>query len=349
MDVTKILANNILEFLIDPTRVPVEKRVYFRPEEQLDNSVYEKAKEEAYKIYKDERHNSDGYPTRDRSIKQGVSIMNRKSLIASLDILSKNFKEDDVFAVELRTMATAVSKLPERDLTNRMASDAPEIEAALVQDKKCEECGKDPCECKAKEAGKKCDSCGKMDAACTCEASVEAAKTFKCPKCGTKVLEATGYCIKCKAKVKPGKKASEDSEFWTREAATSVMQALVADLDIESEDSSPTPAPEPEPEPEPDNDDEAPKKKAPVDNDESEPISEPAPVQAEIKKEAAVEIKVEPEKKADENKKAETSVVNTDVLASYNFGGVELDAALITSDDVGELSTEEKARLEQLF
>jgi uncharacterized OB-fold protein len=26
--------------------------------------------------------------------------------------------------------------------------------------------------------------------------------TFKCPECGTKVLENTGYCIKCEKKVK---------------------------------------------------------------------------------------------------------------------------------------------------
>ena len=29
-----------------------------------------------------------------------------------------------------------------------------------------------------------------------------AADTFKCPSCGTKVLEQTGYCVKCKKKVK---------------------------------------------------------------------------------------------------------------------------------------------------
>jgi len=30
----------------------------------------------------------------------------------------------------------------------------------------------------------------------------EAADTFECPNCGTKVLEQTGYCVKCKKKVK---------------------------------------------------------------------------------------------------------------------------------------------------
>ena len=27
-------------------------------------------------------------------------------------------------------------------------------------------------------------------------------KTFKCPECGSKVLEQTGYCVKCQKKVK---------------------------------------------------------------------------------------------------------------------------------------------------
>ena len=31
---------------------------------------------------------------------------------------------------------------------------------------------------------------------------IEAAATFKCPECGSKVLENTGYCLKCKKKVK---------------------------------------------------------------------------------------------------------------------------------------------------
>jgi len=30
-----------------------------------------------------------------------------------------------------------------------------------------------------------------------------AAKTFPCPICGTKVLEQTKYCVKCKKKVEP--------------------------------------------------------------------------------------------------------------------------------------------------
>jgi ribosomal protein L37AE/L43A len=35
-----------------------------------------------------------------------------------------------------------------------------------------------------------------------------AADTFECPNCGTKVLENTGYCVKCKKKVKKASKIS---------------------------------------------------------------------------------------------------------------------------------------------
>ena len=29
----------------------------------------------------------------------------------------------------------------------------------------------------------------------------ESGETFECPECGTKVLEQTGYCVKCEEKV----------------------------------------------------------------------------------------------------------------------------------------------------
>ena len=37
-----------------------------------------------------------------------------------------------------------------------------------------------------------------------------AADTFKCPNCGSKVLEQTGYCVKCKKKVKKGSRRTAD-------------------------------------------------------------------------------------------------------------------------------------------
>ena len=211
-DATDVNANNQLEFLIDPTVIPVRQRLYFRPEEILRNEDYEGSKAEAQKAYGDQRHNSDFYPIRNRtkSQKEG-SLMDRRTLIASLDILSKNFTESDPIATDLRTMAYVVSKMGDEELQSRMAAEAPEM-------------------------------------------SVEAkASTFPCPKCGTKVLEQTSYCVKCKKKVKPGKKAAEEEicptcgknpcacvkeaseevivkDYWTKEASDAVARALAAEV-----------------------------------------------------------------------------------------------------------------------
>lgn len=173
----KKIANNILDFLIDPTKVPVKERVYFRPEETLSNGIYESAKADAVQAYKDQKFNSDFYPqkTRKQSKSQEAHIMDRKSLIVSMDVLSRNFKnEQDPFAVSLRTMAMALAKLDDSALSARLASEAPELEEVLIEAK------------------------GK-------------AETFPCPKCGTNVLMNTKYCIKCKGKVEP-KTAAEDKE-----------------------------------------------------------------------------------------------------------------------------------------
>lgn len=45
-----------------------------------------------------------------------------------------------------------------------------------------------------------------------------AAGTFKCPDCGSKVLEQTGYCVKCKKKVKKAAN-KEAAELWEKVAA----------------------------------------------------------------------------------------------------------------------------------
>ncbi|HUV84277.1 MAG TPA: hypothetical protein VMV86_01125 [Methanosarcinales archaeon] len=37
--------------------------------------------------------------------------------------------------------------------------------------------------------------------------AIVSADTFKCPSCGTKVLKQTGYCVKCKKKVKEASKS----------------------------------------------------------------------------------------------------------------------------------------------
>ena len=159
---SKRVANNILDLLIDPTRVPVKDRVYFRDEEILKNETYEKAKADACAAFKDQKHNSDFYPHKNRSLnREATIVMDRKTLIASLDVLSKNFQNpSDPIAADLSIMAQALSKMSDEELMPRLASEAPDLETVL------------------------------------------AAETFKCPECGTKVLQQTGYCVKCKKKVK---------------------------------------------------------------------------------------------------------------------------------------------------
>jgi DNA-directed RNA polymerase subunit RPC12/RpoP len=49
----------------------------------------------------------------------------------------------------------------------------------------------------------------------------ENTKTFECPECGTKVLENTGYCVKCKKKVK---KAENTKTFECPECGTKVLE-----------------------------------------------------------------------------------------------------------------------------
>jgi DNA-directed RNA polymerase subunit RPC12/RpoP len=59
------------------------------------------------------------------------------------------------------------------------------------------------------------------------------AKTFKCPTCGTKVLEQTGFCVKCKKKVKKSSIARNARVFF---AADPMNQALNAYSDVHDEE-----------------------------------------------------------------------------------------------------------------
>jgi hypothetical protein len=366
----KKIANNILDFLIDPTKVPVKERVYFRPEENLKNDVYEGAKAEAAKVFKDQKFNSDFYPNKTRKTQREAMLMDRKSLIASFDILSRNFKENDLIAKDLRTMAAAVSKMSEEEFSGRQASDAPDFEEMKVEAK---------------------------------------AKTFKCPKCGTKVLEQTGYCVKCKKKVK--KAAEEESpvkdeevpekeetpkdkgddveatvqDFWTKEAMTRVAQGLVTEVlamegneeDEEAKDDKEAKKEEKAPEEEEvsakkekvleeeEMDKEAKKKikikyypdgtikkekskekSATVDEEEKD-VAKAKDVEEEVKeankKAAITDEKSEEKLPVDEEKK---STVDTDILASITFGDISLDAPII---EAGEMTEEEKAKLAGLF
>ena len=364
MDKKKI-ANNILEFLIDPTRVPVRERLYFRPEENLQNDYFTNAKQDAFAAYGTEKHNSDMYPARNRSLKtqKGGSIMDRKSIIASLDILSQNFKaENDPIAKDLRTMAYAISKMGEEELQSRLAAEAPDFEGLSVEAKK------------------------KME-------------MIKCPACGGKVMKQTGYCLSCKDKIEnlKGKKASEEicpkckqmkctcmkeaeasvNDFWTKEASDAVAQAIIADVigpmqpaekvPAKAEPAKKTEGPVME-QPKKDEDDDAAdvaaaaKKDVPVEKpaeatnpagetEKHEKAETPAEEKAEhtetdtADKGEKAEEKAEKAEKKDEDVAAK--IVETDILKTSNIYDIELTAS--DNVDQAELTADEKARLSQLF
>lgn len=62
---------------------------------------------------------------------------------------------------------------------------------------------------------------------------ISSADTFKCPECGTNVLEKTKYCVKCKKKVEnPNeKKAAEDDNAGPLKKLDPKLNAIVNKID----------------------------------------------------------------------------------------------------------------------
>ena len=329
----KKVANNILEFLIDPTVYPPERHIYFRPEEILENSFYENARKDSERAYGDQRQNSDFYPN--RPIRE-ASSMERKTLIASLDVLSQEFNESDPIAKDLRTMAYAIANMSDERLKNRLATDV---------------------EAKSK------------------------VKMIKCPKCGGNVMEKTGYCLHCKKKISemktaeeesvetekvagkikgPGipdgtgpmkdspecpkseeKKATEVVDFWTKEATEAIRKNLIAEVSGACGEKK---------------EEKVPEKEAAVSEKKEVEVEEKVPEKKEVeakKKVPEKEVAIPEEKEVKVEEKVpekEATKVDTDLLtATSSFDGIELQAGLITTDDVGDLSETEKSRLSQLF
>ena len=253
--------------------------------------------------------------------------MDRRTLIASLDVLSQAFKdENDPIAVDLRTMAFSVAEMDDED---RLAGEVEvEKEASDVEAKKYE--------------------------------------TFKCPECGTKVLKQTGYCVKCKKKVKEASEevTEEISDFWTKEASDAVQRAILSDvLNIEADDEK-----EEEVEKTAEKAEEKVEKvEGKVEKEESEknagkikgpgkpdgtgPYGGTEECQMKEEKESAKkEEKEEKEvaKEEKEEKEAEEKIVNTDVLSSIVFDGIEMENPMAVAD-LPEMSDQEKSNLSQLF
>jgi hypothetical protein len=355
---SKKIANNILEFLVDPSAFPLERRLYFRPEEILMNESFEKAKKESEQAYGDQRHNSDFYPNRPL-LKREASSMERKTLIASLDVLSQEFIESDPMAKDLRTMAYAVANMSDEDFETRIAGN-PWIEHMNKVRK---------------------DNPGKSFK----EIASLAKKTFK--KAEEEQPESK------EAEEVPAEVPADDT--WSKEASDAVQRALVAEViggvteESEKKEAGKIKGPgKPDgtgplggtPECQLAEKEKEEKNKAAEEPEKKEvektgpgghvpdatgphgrglgPGKGKADGSGLKEKEAAEEPEKkeateEPEKKAEEEPKEakEPTEVDTDVLkASHTeFGGIQLGAGMVTMDDIGDLSDEEQQRLGQLF
>ena len=312
---SKKIANNILEFLFDPTAIPVERRMYFGPEERLDNRSLEKAKADSQQAYGKENKNSDFYPTRNRQQTQReASIMDRKTIIASLDVLSQNFDETDSIGEGLRAMAYTVSKMADEEFETRTAKKKVEFVT-------CPKCGN-------KKVMK---------------------QTGYCVKCGKK-----GIGKEDKKEDKDGKKKKKASEdFWTKAASEAVALALVEDVigmsddDAKDEDKEKTAhakdcdcpdcKEEKEAKKKDEEEDKEAKKKDEEDDFEAKKKDEEEDVEAKKKDE---EEDVEAKKEEDAKK------VNTDILG--NVEGIEMDLGALSLDEV-ELTASDKEQLDKLF
>jgi len=82
----------------------------------------------------------------------------------------------------------------------------------------------------------KCPNCGTKVLENTgyclkCKEKVKkSAETFKCPNCGTKVLENTGYCLKCKEKVKKALGSGSFPIFQSLREVEKILQAMMWDV-----------------------------------------------------------------------------------------------------------------------
>jgi len=322
---SKKIANNMLEFLVNPRVFPVERRLYFRPEELLDNSWYENAVIDSDMAYGDQSKNSDFYPLRNRSTKREAGIMDRKTIIASLDVLSQAFKEDNPMAKDLRTMAYAVSQMSDEELESKL-----DVEASAWTD---------------------------------------FIKKFKKehPDMSMKeVLQEAGKAYKKEKKAEEETMEATENEFvdnWTKEADDAVLNAIVSDVlgdKIAGDRNGPgnpdkdgkgpfggTPACPMSKKEKKEKDAACEKPRAQEEAPEEAP--EKAPEEAS-KKKAEENVPKKKEKVPEEGKEAKNpdEVVDTDMLATINYDGVEFNDTMTAMDEI-DLSQEEQDRLGQLF
>jgi len=337
------MSNNILDLLFDPTKYPLEDRMYFRPEEKLQNDSYDRAVAEAKALYGTQGHNSDFYPGRKNLIREAL-IMDRKTLTAGLGVFSQQFKENDPIAKDLRTMVYALSKMSDEELANRTVENAEGLQIEASED------------ITAAGGKKKCPDCG------------QTLYCMTCAKGGKKKEEK-----KASSKEDDDKPSKDESkEEWTKKASDAVKRALIAEI-IGDEKAAgkmkgpgkpdgtgpwaekaecPLKPPVEEKKAESEEAKKAPEegaKKAPEEGAKKAPEEETTPEVPAEKKPETAEKKLEkvPMEVEVEAEKTPKSVVDTGILA--NVEGVEMEMGIMTADDLGDLSAEEQKRLDLLF
>jgi ribosomal protein L37E len=272
--------------------------------------------------------------------------MDRKTIIASLDVLSQNFDETDSIGEGLRAMAYTVSKMADEEFETRTAKKKVEFVT-------CPKCGN-------KKVMK---------------------QTGYCVKCGKK-----GIGKEDKKEDKDGKKKKKASEnFWTKAASEAVALALVEDVigmsddDAKDEDKEKTAhakdcdCPDCKEEKEAkkkdeeeveakkkdeeegkeakkkdEEEDKEAKKKDEEEDKEAKKKDEEEDKEAKKKdEEEDVEAKKKDEEEDVEAKKEEDAKkVNTNILG--NVEGIEMDLGALSLDEV-ELTASDKEQLDKLF
>jgi hypothetical protein len=364
MDAKKI-ANNILEFMFDPTKIPVKNRLYFRPEEVLRNESFDAAKANAQEAYGEQKHNSDFYPGQNRKQTQReAALMDRKTLIASMDVLSQQFGESDPIGKDLRTMAYAVSKMSDEQFDARTVEAKKKIEfvecpkcgnkKVMKQTGYCLKCGK-----KGIGKDKKKDDKKANEEFWSKEAAEAVKKALLSDVCGMdeepedKKEPETEYQEPEEKKEKDAGKAPKteypDEEKKEKDAGKAPKTEYP---DEEKKEKDAGKAPECPPEEEKEKDaakapktdyPEEEKKEAAKKDDEKDEKDAAKKVDEDEEVEAAKKDDEDEEVDAAKKEKEEKKEVDTGILS---YEGIEMAAGLV---DEAELTAAEKAQLDQLF
>lgn len=308
--------------------------------------------------------------------------MDRRKLIASFDILSQSFKKDDPIATELRTMAYAVSKMGDNELSGRL-SEAAEKES--MEEKTASE---------LKEGSEYTKFVKKYMKDHPDADIADAAKAWKKKAAEEEVVEEKDAA----------KKKEEDMDKWGKEATEAVRRALVSDvfdIDMSEKKAGKIKGPgKPDGTGPYSGTDECPmsKEKEAKGDEKAEKMEEKAKELLEkaekMEKGADEEKKAEKQPEAgekdyetepgrqpqeegdieeehkeddenndkdaacgkdhDEEKKEAEKIVDTDILSSIDipateeFEGIEIGNPM-ASEDIGDISENEKVMLDQLF